>query len=183
MSDYTIIKKLKLNNEKAIDELIGKYGLYIGAVIFGVSRSSLKAEDIEEIASDVFYAVWKKRHEILQNDSLKPYLAQIARNMTINKFNQIKNFEPLDEQLLIFDIKGNDEILIQQEKIAIIKEFLDIIKHPDKDILVAYYFKNDKLENIAETYKLPLSTVKSKIYRGRKSIVEYFEKRGYRYEN
>lgn len=183
MSDCTIIKKLKQNDEKAMEELIDKYSHYISAIIFGVSCSLLKAEDIEEITSDVFYAIWKSRHKLLEIDSLKPYLAQIARNMTRNKFGSVKKEQTLDDESLVFETQETDELLIQKEKLSIVKDFIDTIKYPDKDILTAYYFWNYKLEDIAAMHELPLSTVKSKIYRGRKTIIEYFEERGYIYEN
>jgi RNA polymerase sigma-70 factor (ECF subfamily) len=84
-------------------------------------------------------------------------------------------FQQLDDEILIFETEKTDEMLIQKEKISIIKEFMDTLRSPDKDILKAYYFWNYKLEYIAVMYELPLSTVKSKIYRGRKAITEYFE--------
>lgn len=182
MSDCTIIKKLKQNDEKAIEELIDKYGRYIAAIVYGVGGFSLKAEDIEEIESDVFYAVWKRRHKLLEIESLKPYLAQAARNMTRNKCGKVKKEQPLDDELS-FETEKTDELLIQKEKIAIIKEFMKTMEYPDKDILTAYYFWNYKLGDIAAMYEVPLSTVKSKLYRGRKTIIKYFEERGYLYEN
>ncbi len=183
MNDCTIIRKLKQNNEKAIKELIDKYGRYIAAVIYRVSGSVLKAEDIEEIVSDVFYSVWKRRHHLLEIESLKPYLAQAARNMTKNKFSHVKDEQPLDDEMAVFDTEETDELLIQKEKVSMVREFMDSMKYPDKDILTAYYFRDYKLEDIASMYELPLSTVKSKIYRGRKTIIEYFEERGYLYES
>ncbi len=183
MNDCTIIRKLKQNNEKAIKELIDKYGRYVAAVIYGVSGSLLKAEDIEEIVSDVFYSVWKRRHNLLEIDSIKPYLAQAARNMTKNKFSHVKDEQSLDDEIGVFDTEEIDELLIQKEKISIVKEFMDTMKYPDKEILTAYYLRDYKLDDIAAMYELPLSTVKSKIYRGRKTITEYFKERGYLYEN
>ncbi len=182
MSDCTIIKKLKRNNEKAIEELIDKYGQYIVSIVFRISGASLKSEDIEEVVSDVFYATWKARHTIMETDSIKPYLAQIARNMTRNRFNNVRDELPLDEDILFQGVNKIEEMLVQKEKVSIIKDFVDKMKYPDRDILTAYYFKNYKLQDISDTYKIPMSTVKSKIYRGRKTIIEYLEERGYIYE-
>lgn len=182
MSDCTIIKKLKRNNEKAIEELIGKYGQYIASVVYKVGGAALKTEDIEEVVSDVFYALWKARHNIAQTDLLKPYLAQIARNMTRNKYKNVREELPLEEDTLSFENKI-DEMILQKEKIVMVKDFLDKMKQPDRDILTAYYFMNNRLEEISITYNLPLSTVKSKIYRGRKTIVECLKERGYSYEH
>lgn len=182
MNDCTIIRKLKQNDEKAIKELIDKYGKYIAAIIYRFSGSSLKTEDIEEIVSDVFYSVWKRRHNLLEIDSLKPYLAQAARNMAKNKFSNMKDEHPLDEEMSVFENDDTDKLIIRKEKISIVKELMDKMKYPDKDILSAYYFRNYKLEEIAAMYGIPLSTVKSKIYRGRKTIIESFKERGYFYE-
>lgn len=183
MNDRAIIKKLKQNNEKAIKELIDKYGRYVAAVVCGVSGAVFKAEDVEEVVSDVFYSVWKNRHNILEIDSIKPYLAQAARNITKNKFSQVKDEQLLDDEIEAFDTEATEELIIRKEKISIVKEFMGTMKYPDKDILAAYYFRDYKLEDIAAMYELPLSTVKSKIYRGRKTIIEYFKERGYIYEN
>lgn len=183
MSDCATIKKLKQNDEKAIEELIDRYGHYTAAIVYGVSGSSLRAEDIEEVVSDVFYAIWTSRHNLLETDSLKPYLAQIARNMTRNRFSRVKNEQPLNDEILVFQAGTTDEMLIEKEKVSIVKKLMGAMKFPDKDILTAYYFWNYKLEEIAAMYALPLSTVKSKIYRGRKTIIEYFEERGHFYEN
>lgn len=71
MSDCTVIKKLKQNDEKAMEELIDRYGQYTAAIVYRISGSSLNAEDIEEIVSDVFYAIWKSRHHLLETNSLK----------------------------------------------------------------------------------------------------------------
>lgn len=183
MNDRDIINKLKGHNESGIEELIDKYGQYVGSVIYRVAKSALGSEDIEEIASDVFCTIWQTRKRIKEVDSLKPYLAQIARNMTRNKMRRTKIHRSLDELVLVLQTESNDELFVQKEKIAIIKEFLTSIKHPDKEILAAYYFSNQKLEQISDHYNLPLSTIKSKIYRGRKSIIEHFERKGYTYED
>ncbi|MCM3633470.1 RNA polymerase sigma factor [Paenibacillus camelliae] len=182
MSDSILIQRLKENDDSAIEELITIYGQYIAAVVYRVGGLSLHAEDVEEVVSDVFYAVWKSRHKILQTESLKPYLAQIARNMTRNKWRHVKHDQPLDDQLAMANnFPTTDDALIQKENVATIKKLIATLKPPDNDILYAYYIWNYKLEDIALMYNLPLSTVKSKIYRGRRTIVECFEGGGNSY--
>lgn len=181
MSDILLIQQLKKNDDKAIEELITRYGQYTASIVYGVGGSALNAEDVEEIVSDVFYAIWKSRQEILQIESLKPYLAQIARNMTRNKWKTVKNDQPLDDELSMINSPTTDEALIQKESIATIKKIIATLKHPDNDILHDYFIWNYKLEDIAQMYKLPLSTVKSKIYRGRRTIVQFFDEGGNEY--
>ena len=180
MSDCTIIKRLKRNDEKGIEMLIDKYSRYVAAVIWALSKDTLKPEDVEELISDVFYALWKRRKELLETESLKPYLAQTTRNMTKNKFKSLKEESSINEEELFFENHDTENLMIQREEIDVIKEFLNRMRSPDGDILKSYYFLNVKLEDISLRFKLPLSTVKSKIYRGRKSIAAYFKERGFK---
>lgn len=177
-SDRWLIQQLKNNDESAIEELITRYGQYAAAIVLGVGGASLNAEDVEEVVSDVFYALWKSRHGLQETDSIKPYLSQITRNMTRNKWSRVRNEQPWDDELSVIGTPATDEVVIQKERITIIKKLMAAFHYPDKDILTAYYFREYKLEDIASMYKLPLSTVKSKIYRGRKLIVRYFNKGG-----
>lgn len=178
LSDRLLIQRLQENDDQAIEELITRYGQYTATIVYRVGGPALNAEDVEEVVSDVFYAIWKSRHKIVQTESIKPYLAQIARNMTRNKWRQVKNDQPLDDQSSIMNSPATDEALIQKESITTIKKLIAALKPPDNDILHAYYIWNYKLEDIALMFNLPLSTVKSKIYRGRKTIVEYCERGG-----
>ncbi|OON99343.1 MAG: hypothetical protein ATN35_13020 [Epulopiscium sp. Nele67-Bin004] len=68
-----------------------------------------------------------------------------------------------------------DEI-IANEQITSIVALIEQFPVPEKDILSAYYLDEQKLAEIATALQLPLSTVKSKLYRSRdklqKSIID-----------
>ncbi|MFT4145291.1 MAG: sigma-70 family RNA polymerase sigma factor [Mobilitalea sp.] len=182
MEDCTIIKKMKLNKEKALEALMQRYTSYVVTIIMRIGGQLLSAQDVEEIASDVFYAVWKRRESLIEADSLKPYIAQIARNMTKTRLTQTREEEPLEEDILVLISNDIDEQLIQKEQLEFLRETILRFEYPDKDILLAYYFWNYKLADIAKLFELPLSTIKSKLYRGRSELVKRFEKGGYHYE-
>ena len=54
MEDCTIIKKMKLNKEKALEALMQRYTSYVVTIIMRIGGQLLSAQDVEEIASDVF---------------------------------------------------------------------------------------------------------------------------------
>jgi RNA polymerase sigma-70 factor (ECF subfamily) len=181
MDDCTIIKKLKQNKEKALEALMDRYISYVTAIAVRIGGYSLPAQDIEEIVSDVFYTVWRKRESLLETDSIRPYIAQIARNITKKRMLKNKETEPLEEGLISHSDNA-DEHLIRKEEVQVLYGLITELKHPDKDILIDYYFRNQKLEEISEHFCLPLSTVKSKVYRGKKGLIEKFKQGGYQYE-
>lgn len=174
MDDCTIIKKLKLNNEVALEKLIEQYTPYVAAVSCYISKQSLTVQDIEEISSDVFFSVWKNRMFIQEVESLKPYIAQITRNETRKKLLKKKTELSFEEEQL--QIKQNDftEQIITKQEVLFIHNLITEFKNPDKEILLYYYFNNYKLEEISSYLDLPLSTVKSKLYRGRNVIIKKY---------
>lgn len=182
MKDCTIIKKLKKNSERALTVLMEQYLSYVITIATRIGGALLTNQDIEEISSDVFYAVWKSRDNLIQTESLKPYIAQITRNMTKKKLMKSRYNSIFEEDIITIEVNDIAEDFVLAEQVEIIRKLLDEFKYPDRDILIAYYFYEFKLEEIAEKFRLPLSTVKSKIYRGKKEIVKRFEKGGY-YEN
>lgn len=182
MEDCTIIKKLKQNKEKALEALMDRYNSYVVSIVVKIGGHLLSVQDVEEIASDVFYAVWKKRENLIESDSLKPYIAQIARNMTKTRLYRAREEEPLEEDILVFVSESMDELLIRKEQLQFLQNTISEFNYPDKDILLAYYFWNYKLTEIAQRFELPLSTIKSKLYRGRSELIKRFEEGGYHYE-
>lgn len=182
MEDFMIIKKLKQNKERALEALMDRYNPYVVSIIVRIGGSLLSVQDVEEIASDVFFAVWKRRADLIESDSLKPYIAQIARNKTKTRLYRTKDEEPLEEDILAFVSGDVDEQLIQKEQLQFLRDIISRFHYPDKEILLAYYFWNYRLSEIAEHFGLPLSTIKSKLYRGRSELIKRFEEGGYHYE-
>lgn len=61
-----------------IEIIIDEYSNYVFKIINSIVGISLPYQDKEEIASDVFYLLWKNQENI--NTDLKSYISVIARN-------------------------------------------------------------------------------------------------------
>lgn len=164
-------------NEKILEKIIVHYTNYVSVIVKEISCGYLTVEDMEEVISDVFFSLWKSQIAFESMESIKPYLAQIARNKTRSKLRQLRNRVMTEEEELL-DFISIEEHITEKEQVAVIKEILNDMEEPDRKILLLYYFSGFKLEEIAEMLQISLSTIKSKIYRGRKKIVEKFEKEG-----
>ncbi len=112
MKDHILIIGIQRKNEEAFEMLIDKYSNYVSVIISNIANGLLSSQDIEELASDVFVAVWNKADKIDCNyDSIKPYLGAIARNMAKNRLRSLKSVPiPLDDDILIIshdDVQAN----------------------------------------------------------------------------
>lgn len=84
-----------------IEMIIDEYSNYVFKIINSIVGTSLPYQDKEEIASDVFYLLWKNQENI--NTDLKSYISVIARNCSYSKLRKKKiNFELKEEEKEIF---------------------------------------------------------------------------------
>jgi len=185
MTDNVIVEKLKQKDEQGFSMLIDRYSAYISAIVANLSRGTLQKEDIEELAADVFVAVWNSSEKLRADRPLKPYLAQIARNTTFTRLRQgTQDTVPFDDDILVFSKEGQpDDVAFQREQQEIINEAVNGFGEPDREIFIRFYFYGERVKGIGENLTLNISTVKTKLHRCRKKIQSLFEERGYHNEN
>lgn len=64
MTDTLLLRQLRRGSQRALEQAIEQYSAYVVTVIRNRSRGLLAPEDHEEIASDVFLALWQNAGRI-----------------------------------------------------------------------------------------------------------------------
>ncbi len=171
-SVQSILKSIIDGDETAMPLLMDKYIKYVLKIVTSLSGKLLRKEDVEEVISDVFYAVWKNKGTIQLDSDFTPFLAQISRNMTKNKLRQLSSFSAYDENTIegLSDDEDFFNQIANQENIEFIQSTINKFNSPEKEILYGFYFYEYKLSELASILNLPLSTVKSKLYRSREKL-------------
>lgn len=181
MEKDTLIQEYFENQEINIRKIVNEYSRYLFIVIQNTSKSILDSDDIEELISDVFLAVWKNRYKLDYNVPIKPYLAGIARNLVKNKLRSLKiyNIQLVEENNELY----NDEIetvVESKEKFEIIEKTLEEFGE-DSKIFVMFYYQSKKAKEIAECLGQTEFNINTKLHRMRKKIKSRLEERGYYY--
>ncbi len=162
-----LLKQLKNKNDKAIESAIELYTPYVSTVLYNIAGASLMREDIEEIISDVFISLWQNADKIdLQKGTIRSYIAATARNYALKRFMQRKEYTSID------DIELPDEKSITEDTVMydfLWKAVMEL-GEPDNEIFVRYYRYGEKLRDIAVATGVNLSTVKTKLSRGRQRL-------------
>lgn len=81
MRESNLIKNYIQGNELNMEEVMMKYTPYIYTIIKN-KDSTLSSEDIEEIISDVFLAVWKNQSKLDRNKEMSTYLVGVTKNLS-----------------------------------------------------------------------------------------------------
>lgn len=167
MNENEALHELKHGSEDALAWFIHKYTPYICAVINNIIGEHMDIADIEEVAAEVFYEFWKNAQSI---HSVKGFLGTVARNKAKNKLRELTYDYSLEDYI---HLPGGPDLSVLTEK----KELSHVVNQavlsmslPDREIFLRYYYYYQKLEEISREMNIPLSTVKSKLRRGREQL-------------
>ncbi len=174
---------MQSGDSSAFEAIVRHYTSYVMTIIRQVSVPPLCEADVEELTADTFVLLWKHAKSVRDPFALKSYLAQIARRVAVDRLRQRKETIPLEEDTLVSAQRTPEMMSSLREQMQIIAEALDAMEPVRRSCLIRRYYYGEPLGSIAQRLSLPLSTVKSHIYRGRKQLIAALKDWGYSYED
>lgn len=124
-------------------------------------RIGLKA-DADDILQEIYLTAYQKFWQLKSEDSFRFWLISIARNKC-NDFFRRKAFYleiPIDA---ITEKELSDSRQGISER-TVVRDTLDLLGDKDKQILYLYFWRELPQAEIAKALKIPLGTVKSRLY-------------------
>lgn len=172
------MKNGKVDIEKIIDDFYG----YVYIIVKNGVSIAITDEDIEEMISDIFLAIWKNNTNLLKSIEIKPYLLGIAKNIIRNKYrNTEMNFSISDYEENVIDNCKIEEIVEQKEQDKIIQNKLQQLNDKEYKIFIMFYYEAKTIKEIAKLVNLSTTNVKTILHRVRKKIRKNLENGGYGY--
>ncbi len=175
MQDKLIIKYIKKKNQKGMEILIDQYNSLITSVIrFHLGKLSNYEE---ECVSDTLLAIWDNIEGFEKDkNTFKNWICAIAKYKAIDyKRKYLSKIETsnLEEQTYYID-KNLLKIEIQEE----LNETLNHLSKEDREIFTRYYIHDESIVDIANDKQIAISSVYSKISRGKAKIRESLLREG-----
>ena len=82
IEEKRLIRKLRQQDEQALETLIRTYTPYLSTVIYRAAGNGLTREDTEEIISDAFVSLWQNAERLdPEKGTIRSYLAGTVRNL------------------------------------------------------------------------------------------------------
>lgn len=182
MENSEEIKDYIINDKLDIDTVIDKFYNYIYIIVKNSVSIVISDEDIEEIISDTFIALWKNSNYLLRGTKIKPYLRGTAQNVIKNKYRTTQiNISILDYENDLIDGTNIERIIEENEQNRIIKETLRNMKNEEYKIFIMFYYEAKKIKEIAQILNISESKVKVILHRIRKIIKKNLKNGGYSY--
>ena len=176
MNDKKLLLMLKRDEPAALEEAIHIYSGYVMAVLTRTMGTWGMPEDREELLSDVFVALWKNRHKLRDDSSLKFWLAVVARNAALQHLKRFRACVPLEENLLSEEEADVYQITEKEERASLVRQAVDSLAEDERDIFLRHYFWKQTVSVISEQTGINGSTIKSKLARGRKKLKAFLVK-------
>ena len=126
-----ILRDFLNNGVLNIEGIVTGYSSYIYTILKNSINSS---EDIEEIISDVFVALWHNYRKLESDMKIKPYLIGITKNLIKKKYRELSNdvfvcdisdFCNSEESLInVFDI-AEEKNVTEKEVMEAVEKWLE----------------------------------------------------------
>ncbi len=181
--DASLIRAVAGGNMEAFKKLVQQYERLVCSIVFKMIDQK---EDREDICQEVFIKVYDKLPGFRSQSRLSTWIGNIAFNHTVNFLKKKKTvlledlYQPnpdLDENdftessIEIKDAdKLPDEVLLHKEKKELLGNSIERLPLIQKTILQLFHREEFSLDEIASITALPVNTVKSHLFRARKTL-------------
>lgn len=175
MTEEKAVSLLQKGRPEGLRWLMDRYAPYVSAVAWSILRGRMSQSDAEEVASDVFFALWQARKR-LRPETLKGYLAAIARTRAINKLREHGWELIVEEDILTIPADDPAKILEDAERDRAVRDAVHSMGPPDNEIFVRYYYYCQTAEEIAVALGMTPASIRQRLKRGRDRLREKLTK-------
>ena len=180
LGDENLLTLIAHGDKDALECFYERYSTQV----FSLARYMLKDEAIaEEIAQDVFLAVWQKASTFKANrGSPKGWLMSIAHHRVIDHVRSAKRARASMDRMAqemaslekLYQVRTEDEALrnIESQEIA---KALQRIPEAQRTVILMSYFQGYSQSEISEILDQPLGTVKTRIRLGMQKLRAIFK--------
>jgi RNA polymerase sigma-70 factor (ECF subfamily) len=171
MDDNAIIRLILDGNTEAYERLVQKYHQKLLTFIYRLVRDHHVTEDIGQ---DVFLSAYKSLpgFDTEMGTPFVAWLYIIARNRCVSYLRRHRGEKTvlIDEYQHLSDHVDNaEEALLHNEKTRMLSHSMEQLPEPFKAMIIKS-LQGASLNEIASEFGIPLSTVKSRLFRARERI-------------
>ena len=167
---------------------------YLGKIFYFALKKTGNEHDADELASNISFEILSALSKGTEPKSLDAWIWTVAKNQYA-RFAKNRYYSPLNAaediaewEILTDETPSPEETAVLSEELALIRRELAFIRSDLRNILIAHYFEEKSVSQIAKEFHIPLGTVKTKLISSRKQLKEgmhmarTFGKRSYKPE-
>ena len=178
--EKALVARCRQGEDEAWRELVDLFGQKIYSVAY---HFTLKREDAEELAQEIFLKIFENLHRYDGSFPLTAWIASLSRNLCIDRYRRKKrekSFRFVTDDAVAPMLRSKDDPAadaLKNERTKILFSALAEIPEDLAEILVLRDLDGLAYEEIGLALELPDGTVKSRLFRARTEVARKIRER------
>ena len=168
-SDRDLIQRARRGDAEAFGELVVRYQTGVFNVCYRILYERLEAEDMTQ---ETFLRARDRLQTFDEERPFGPWIRRVAANVCLNHLEAQKQTAPLDEERHADEIHRPEAQVEARERSEQIREVLASLPARYRVVIELRHYQELSYEEIAAELQIPLSDVKSHLFRARKMLAE-----------
>ncbi len=182
LSDEELVEKVRTENSELYVEIVKRYQQKLYRYLNYLTNNSPEAEDLVQ---NVFIKTYQNLFDFNTKRRFSSWIYRIAHNEGVNFIRNRKrkrqipqiSLEDLNSPLVDKNNFFNDN-LIRKEIQRNVKQCLDELEPKYSEPLILYYFEDKSYKEISDILRIPIKTVGTFIFRGKKIMKAICQRKG-----
>ena len=178
--EKALVARCRQGEDEAWRELVDLFGQKIYSVAY---HFTLKREDAEELAQEIFLKIFENLHRYDGSFPLTAWIVSLSRNLCIDRYRRRKrekSFRFVTDDAVAPMLRSKDDPAadaLKKERTKILFSALAEIPEDLAEILVLRDLDGLAYEEIGLALELPDGTVKSRLFRARTEVARKIRER------
>ncbi len=182
LTDEQLVELAVADNADAFGEIVNRWERKIFALCFGMLA---REEEAKDAAQETFISAYRNLKNFRGEAKVSSWLHRIAVNQCLTTKRRAKS---RSESFLDDEENSEDKVFIaspnlspsktteQSERLALVRQAVSSLPVELKQVIVMKEFEDMTFQEISDNLRLPLSTVKSRLYTALKQLRMKLEK-------
>lgn len=166
--EQQLIAELQRGSDRALTAVYQEFSQRVFAYCLKILADRQLAEDVVQ---ETFLKVRQHAQSIQSNESFKSWIFRIARNEALMQLRKRRSNGQIEDGS-VWSEETPHQQFVALERTEIVNRLLDGLKHEYREALVLLVYENMTYAEIASVTGATESSVKSRIFRARKEMIE-----------
>ncbi len=179
LPDEELVERIRKENSELYVEIVKRYQQKLYRYLAYLIGNSSEAEDLVQ---NVFTKAYQNLFSFNIKKKFSSWIYRIAHNEGVNFIKKRKREKHISLEDLDFPLVDNtssmSDNLIKEELQKNVKQSLDTLESKYREPLILYYFEDKSYKEISDILRIPVKTVGTFIFRGKKIMKTIYQKKG-----
>lgn len=168
-TDRDLILRARRGDAEAYGDLVARHQTSVFNVCYRILHNRADAEDL---AQETFIRALERLHTFDLEREFSPWIRRVAANLCLNHIESHKSTAPLDEERDEDKTQSPGEQVEVKERSEQIRSALASLPPHYRLVVELRHYQELSYDEIASELNIPLSDVKSHLFRARKLLAE-----------